>query len=66
MQATPQTDTVSPVTVNEFAAFIGASAADPLLPGILQAATDATIRSINQDLLSREWVGIVPALTPTR
>lgn len=66
MQATPQTDTVSPVTVNEFAAFIGASTADPLLPGILQAATDATIRSINQDLLSREWVGIVPALTPTR
>lgn len=66
MQATPQTDTVSPVTVNEFAAFIGASSDDPLLPGILQAATDATIRSINQDLLSREWVGIVPALTPTR
>jgi hypothetical protein len=66
MQATPQTDTVSPVTVAEFASFIGASTADPLLPGMLQAATDATIRHINQDLLSREWVGIVPALTPTR
>jgi hypothetical protein len=66
MQATPQTDTVSPVTVADFAAFIGASAADPLLPGLLQAATDAAIRCINQDLLSREWVGIVPALTPTR
>jgi hypothetical protein len=66
MQATPQTDTVSPVTVADFAAFIGASAADPLLPGLLQAATDAAIRYINQDLLSRDWVGIVPALTPTR
>jgi hypothetical protein len=66
MQATPQTDTVSPVTVTEFATFIGASSDDPLLPGILQAATDATIRCINQDLLSRAWVGIVPALTPTR
>lgn len=66
MQATPQTDTVSPVTVNDFAAFIGASNADPLLPGLLQAATEATIRHINQDLLPRSWVGIVPALTPTR
>jgi hypothetical protein len=66
MQATPQTDTVSPVTVAEFATFMGASAADPLLPGLLQAATDAVIRYINQDLLQREWVGIVPALTPTR
>jgi hypothetical protein len=66
MQATPQTDTVSPVTVADFAAFIGASAADPLLPGLLQAATDAAIRCINQDLLPRAWVGIVPALTPTR
>lgn len=33
---------------------------------MLQAATDAAIRYINQDLLSREWVGIVPALEPTR
>lgn len=66
MQATPQTDTVSPVTVAEFASFVGASAADPLLPGLLQAATDAVIRYINQDLLPRAWVGIVPALTPTR
>jgi len=66
MQATPQTDTVSPVTVAEFANFMGASAADPLLPGLLQAATDAVIRYINQDLLQRAWVGIVPALTPTR
>jgi hypothetical protein len=66
MQATPQTDTVSPVTVAEFASFMGASAADPLLPGLLQAATDAVIRYINQDLLPRAWVGIVPALTPTR
>ncbi len=66
MQATPQTDTVSPVTASEFAVFVGASLDDPLLPGMLQAATDAAIRYINQDLLSREWVGIVPALEPTR
>lgn len=56
MQATPQTDTVSPVTVADFAAFIGASASDPLLPGLLQAATDATIRYINQDLIVRKWI----------
>jgi hypothetical protein len=60
MQATPQTDTVSPVTLSEFAAFAGADAADVLLPGLLQAATDAAIRYINQDLLPRQWVGIMP------
>lgn len=60
MQATPQTDTVSPVALSEFAAFVGADAADVLLPGLLQAATDAAIRYINQDLLPRQWVGIVP------
>lgn len=60
MQATPQTETVSPVTAADFADFIGASAADPLLPGLLQAATDAAIRYINHDLTSRTWIGIVP------
>ena len=60
MQATPQIDTVSPVDLAEFAQFIGADATDPLLPGLLTAATDAAIRWINQDLIPREWVGIVP------
>ena len=60
MQATPQTDTVSPVDAADIAAFIGVDADDVLLPGMLQAATDAVIRYINQDLLEREWVGIVP------
>jgi hypothetical protein len=60
MQATPQTDTVSPVTAQEFADFVGVSASDPLISGLLQAATDAAIGYINQDLLQREWVGIVP------
>lgn len=60
MQATPQIDTVSPVTVADLATFIGVDASDPLLAGMLQAATDAVIRYINIDLLQREWVGIVP------
>ena len=66
MQATPQTDTVSPVDAADLAAFIGADADDVLLPGMLQAATDAVIRYINQDLLEREWVGIVPVPAPAR
>lgn len=60
MQATPTTDVVSPVTTAEFAAFIGGDAADPLLPMLLSAATDAAIRYINLDLNEREWVGIIP------
>ena len=60
MQATPQTDTVSPVPVADLAPFIGVEETDPLLAGMLQAATDAVIRYINLDLLEREWVGIVP------
>jgi hypothetical protein len=60
MQATPQTDTVSPVTPSELAGLIGVDASDPLLPGLLIAATDAAIRYINLDILPRDWVGIVP------
>ena len=66
MQATPQTDTVSPVDAADLAAFIGVDADDVLLPGMLQAATDAVIRYINQDLIEREWVGIVPVPAPAR
>jgi hypothetical protein len=66
MQATPQTDTESPVTAAELAQFIGASSDDPLLDGILTAATDAAIRYINQDLSPRDWVGIVPVPDPVR
>jgi hypothetical protein len=60
MQATPQTDTVSPVTTADLAAFIGVPSDDVLLSGFLVAATDAVIRYINQDLLERDWVGVVP------
>jgi uncharacterized phiE125 gp8 family phage protein len=60
MQATPQTDTESPVTAAELAQFIGVASDDALLDGMLIAATDAVIRYINQDLIEREWVGIVP------
>jgi hypothetical protein len=66
MQATPQTDTVSPVSVADFAAFIGVDASDPLLEGLLVAATDAAIRYINQDLIQRNWVGIVPVPAKVR
>ena len=66
MQATPQTDTESPVTAAELAQFIGVSADDVLLEGMLIAATDATIRYINQDLIQRDWVGIVPVPDPMR
>ena len=66
MQATTQTETVSPVSAAELAAFIGVSATDPLLAGFLVAATDAAIRYINQDLQIREWVGIVPVPLQTR
>lgn len=60
MQATPTTDVVSPVTNAELAAFIGGDAADPLLPLLLSAATDAAIRYINLDLNQRQWVGVIP------
>jgi uncharacterized phiE125 gp8 family phage protein len=66
MQATPQTDTVSPVTASELAAFIGVESTDSLLPSMLAAATDAVIRHINLDLLEREWVGVVPVPAPVR
>lgn len=66
MQSTPVTDVVSPVSEAELATFIGVSATDPLLPGMLMAATDAVVRHINQDLEPREWVGIVPVPVPTR
>lgn len=66
MQATAQTNTRSPVTTAELAAFIGVDSTDPLLPGLLVAATDAAINYINHDLIPREWVGIVPAMEATR
>ena len=61
MQATPQSDTVSPVTVAELAPIIGVASDDLLLPVMLVAATDAVIRYINLDLMERDWIGIVPA-----
>jgi hypothetical protein len=64
VQATPQSDTVSPVSVEDFAEYVGADAADPLLPGLLIAATDAAIQYMNRDLLTREWVALVKAPEP--
>lgn len=61
MQATPQTETVSPVIAADLAAFLGVDATDPLLDGMLVAATDVAVRWINQDLIEREWLGIIPA-----
>jgi hypothetical protein len=66
MQATPQSDTVSPVTAAELAALLGVPSTDPLLAGMLVAATDAVIRHINHDLQTRAWLGIVPELAYTR
>lgn len=61
MQATPQSDAISPVTVGDLANFLGTQDTDPLLPGMLAAATDAAIRHLGVDLIVRDWVGIVPA-----
>jgi len=68
IQATAQSDTVSPIAPAELAAFIGVESSDPLLSGMLIAATDAVINYIRLDLLEREWVAIVsPAdLLPVR
>ena len=66
MQATAQSDIVSPVGSAELATFMGVDASDPLLPAMLEAATDAVVRYINQDLVPRQWVGIVPAPTASR
>jgi hypothetical protein len=60
MQATPQTDTVSPVTVSALAQYLRVEDTDPLLPALLIAATDAVIRHINHDLLQRTWRGVIP------
>lgn len=64
MQATPTTDTVSPVPVADLADYLGVEATDPLLPGMLVAATDAVINYLQRDLLQREWVGIIKASEP--
>jgi hypothetical protein len=61
MQATPQSDTVTPVTVSQFAEFASADPCDPLLQAMLEAATDAVIQYIGRDLVPREWVAIEPA-----
>lgn len=60
MQATPQSDTQSPVDAADLAAVLGVPATDALLDGYLQAATDAVINHIRLDLTPRRWVGVVP------
>ena len=50
------TDTlVPPVTAQELADWLVISNTDPLIPGVLISATDATIRYIGYDLITREW-----------
>lgn len=64
MQATPLSDTVSPVAAADLVDYLGVQATDPLLPGVLVAATDAVIRHINQDLIQRAWLGVIKAPEP--
>ncbi len=60
MQATPLTDTVSPVSNAALAEYLRVESTDPLLPTLLVSATDAVIRYINHDLLQRTWRGVIP------
>lgn len=60
MQATPNTDCVSPVLAADLAAYLGVPSTDPLLTPLLTAATDAAIRWINRDLTPRTWTAIIP------
>ena len=60
MQATPQSDTQSPVDAADLAAVLGVPATDALLDGYLQAATDAVINHIRLDLVPRNWVAVAP------
>lgn len=53
---TPQTDTVSPATPSELAAFLGCDPTDTLLPGILIAATDGAEVWLNRAIVEREYV----------
>ena len=45
----------SPVTAQELADYIGVASTDPLLSGLLLAATDAVIRLLQYDLETRNW-----------
>ena len=56
MQATPQAPTISPVAAADFADYLSVESYDPLLPGMLIAATDAVIEHINHDLTPRTWI----------
>lgn len=49
------TDTVSPATPSELAELLGVDASDPLLPGMLQAATDAAEAFLHSAIVSREF-----------
>ena len=59
IQASPKTETASPVSVSDFATFIGVEACDPVLPGLLIGATDVAIQYLRQDLIEREWVATI-------
>lgn len=47
---------VSPVTAADLAEYLGVDPADPLISGVLLAATDAAIRYLQYDLNPRAWV----------
>lgn len=54
MRASPLTDTVSPVSVQELEKFLDVED-DPTLEDYLSIATDAVIAFLNVDLLPRQW-----------
>lgn len=49
------TDAVSPATPSELAELLGADATDPLLPGMLQLATDAAEGWLNSAIVERSF-----------
>lgn len=46
---------VPPVTLQEFADFLGVNVSDPLLPGILASASESVVGFIGRDLINRTW-----------
>lgn len=54
MRASPLTDTVSPVSVQELEKFLDVTD-DPILEDLLSVATDTVISYLNVDLLPRQW-----------
>lgn len=52
---TPLTDVVSPASVDDLAELLGVDATDPLLPIMLESATDALENHLNSAIVSRQF-----------